>query len=597
MVEVAHDERFCALGDGRSFVDPVSTLSHISSIQITKHLPALWEGILPREALPTALHEATHFDHLCAPVGIALAAISLRVRQLALGLHNQSVARKATSRTLEELIEWRQRYEVVTTVLRPISEGLACVAQFDSLALAEHDTIPFPMQFAAVVAARDVPAVLRPAALQAWLTSARLESEVTEGKANLYAHAFHCRNGGYLPGYLLVRSIRAQCTAIDPQFEAAANFLYLIRHVIFSDYGLVLLMLSLEVEPALLAKQLISRICERLHATSNLRATYECLIAYRTRAAGSSSEPLDTRDASGARCMRGAFEEVAGHPPPTKVPDSEFEALLYNDLADVTAGTKALKNCIKLGQGQRFADRRAVDLNRAVWKRRGWFWLSSYAVTLTSVGTEIFFSGEKGLTGRLPLLGSTDQDHSGSGWLTCAYSSKQAAVVVAAGVDKQVVAAASHWGARDGSFENAMRLLGEQSALLKVEDEVRALVEQSLSRWTSELRLDEVRLAASAVATRKIAEIILSSRGTIDIDDFLAATQVKGLAGFMSPALLRACALLSICASSGLAPDAIQVEMKKVGYNLDEVIWQVAKSIEPLGGQCRFVGNRLQMSL
>jgi hypothetical protein len=551
--------------------------------------------MLPTETLPIALHEAAHFDHLCAPVGMALAAIHLRVRQLAFALRDQSCVGSGKADIVRELIEWRQRYETVTTVLRPISEGLACIAEFDVMARKVGESTSFPMQFAATVAARDV---LRPAALEVWLTPARVTHESVT-KSNLYADGFHCRNGGYLPGYLLMRSTWARCASIDPRFDAD-TFLSTIRYSVFSDYRLVNLILSPPADPTALAKELISRICDRLTDALELKAAYDRLHGYRLLAAEySSKSSTRPRSISNAPHIRRALKDIVGHAKPKNIRDADVEALLFNDAADVVAGFRQLQKCIEVSQSPNplFPDEKVVALNRAVWKRRGWFWLGSFPVTLTAVGDDIFCSGTGGVTGRLPLLSKKYRQYFGSGWLTCAYSSKRAATVIAAGFKQKVIAAASHWGPRDETFSAAMRLLGEQSALLELDDEVRRLVDESLSQWTTQLAIDDVQSAASSVVTRKIAEAVLSSTHDTDVDAFLAATRNDGLAGLTSADLLRACALLSICGSSGMSSESIRLQLEERGYYLSTVIQRVSEFLEPIGGHCRFDGDHLQISL
>jgi hypothetical protein len=595
------NHHFCELGDARSFVDPVSTLSHISSIAVGEHLPYLVDGSLRPMALPTALHEAAHHDHFCHAVGVTLAAIHLRVRQLSIGLTpDQGIIFSARGYSVEDLIEWRCRYEAAATVLRPISEGLACLSQFDALPRKGDEGVSYPMQFASVVAARGVPSALQADALQAWLTPARLSDEFSAKKGDLYADGFHCRNGGYLPGYLLVRRAWMQCAESDPRFESAETFLSVAPSVLFGDYRLVELMLSADVKSTSLATLMSARIVERLgeFAGSDLSERYDRLCKYRQLTHRYLAESPLPRD-SWVTVYRRAVEEVTGAKVPKSIDDDAAEALLFNSASDVITGRGLLGEIIRVGQTPNMflSDALAVDLNKAVWQRRGWFWVGSYPVTVTAVGAELVFSGAGGLAGRLPWIDGADTEYMGPGWLTCVYSVRYATLIVAAGTGQTVLAVGADLGALGGAFKDSILMVGEQSALLEREDNARALVDEVWSKLTSGSLPQEIRNAASKSTTRAIAETLLSSVAQADVDSFLDATDADGLAGLVSPRLLRGFAVLSICGSSGMVPDSIRVHLAEHGFDLEDIVREAATFLQPIGGECRFVGDRLRFSL
>lgn len=595
--------KFSGLDGGSSFVDAVSTLSNISSIDIRGHLGVIWEGNLPCDYLPTALHEAVHHEHARSVVGRALAAIHMRVRQLAISLSRRNhLVTSLPGHTIEDLVAWRERYECVATVLRTISEGLACLAQFDALPRRNEELISFPTNFASVVGARDVPELLRPLALQAWLTPARLSDQSLTEKETLYADGFHCRAGGYLPGYMFARRIWARWAMNDTRLESPDVFLALAGKIIFYDYNLVTLMLAPELAPREIAKRMIDRICDRADTYSSAEITrcYERILRYQhTMTSSSDGGDTEALDTSRALSMRKAIAEMTGAAIPKDIVEAAVPALLVNAPSDVTTGYKRLVDCVKAGQtpNEYLTDLDATQLNTAVWLRRGWFWLGSLKVALMRVGQEIFYTGSDGIAGRLPCLEGIEGDYFESGWLTCAYTPQHATVVVAAGSQQHVIAAAAHWRGDRGSFLNTMHLLAEQSALIQADDAVRELVEETWSEQVHDSDLGALRKASSDVLTTRIAQAQLSGRTQRAVRAFLRSTERNGLAGLADTELLRACAILSIAASSGMLPEGVAAALASQGYHLEEIVPRASQFLNPIGGECKIVGDRIRISI
>src|SRR5437879_12139926 len=76
----------------RSFIDPVSNVTLLSSVDLEAHLGSLIELDLPRSCLPAFLHEATHHWSFFSPVGVAMALLKLRARRrAALGALGEAV--------------------------------------------------------------------------------------------------------------------------------------------------------------------------------------------------------------------------------------------------------------------------------------------------------------------------------------------------------------------------------------------------------------------------------------------------------------------------------------------------------------------------
>mgnify|MGYP003289546860 CR=1 FL=1 len=122
------DEHFYSLLDQRSFINPVTNLTVISSFRSEDHLPALASSTLPWSCLPAFLHEATHHWCLMHPVGGALALLNLRARRAATALERRSrFGADDSARLVSDVL----RYEAFINVQRPLAEGIAMFAECD----------------------------------------------------------------------------------------------------------------------------------------------------------------------------------------------------------------------------------------------------------------------------------------------------------------------------------------------------------------------------------------------------------------------------------------------------------------------------------
>lgn len=236
----------CSLGDGRSFTDPVMNWVLISGLKIDRHLANLLQaGKYPTRYLPDFLHELMHHWCFHSPVGMALALLQMRASRNAMLLLDEATDPEAT-RIAEDLV----RYETAISLMRPLAEGLALFAEFDaapgdSSVLSITSTL-----FAASFSDRSEADNLSPA--ESWenlgrlLAEHRTTNEFRERKANLLVQSFTARNGGYLPGYLLVKNIHRiliNQTKSNKLFDRDLYLTYL-RSFFYEDYAFVATLLD-----------------------------------------------------------------------------------------------------------------------------------------------------------------------------------------------------------------------------------------------------------------------------------------------------------------------------------------------------------------
>jgi hypothetical protein len=147
------NDRHCALGDDRSWTDLITNMTQLSAVRVDQDFDALmgW-GSLPPQLLPGFLHELTHHWCFLSPVGFALATLQLRARRSGVLLSSGHGDRDELS---NRLFADLARYETVSTMLRPLAEGLALFAEFDAMTGPESSVISLPGQLASVFYGRD----------------------------------------------------------------------------------------------------------------------------------------------------------------------------------------------------------------------------------------------------------------------------------------------------------------------------------------------------------------------------------------------------------------------------------------------------------
>lgn len=260
---------FCSLGDSRSWTDLVTNLVFLSDVRLDKNLEQLtgW-GTMPEELLPPFLHEATHHWCFLSPVGFTLASLQLQARRRALLLLNEQEHDRRSELEfglLEDLI----RFETASAYLRPLAEGLALFAEFDAMTKTESSVFSLPLEMASyffgywnLYQPKFGPTALLTNALRFM----RLDKRCIQRKVSLLGYPLAYTGGGYLPGYLAVRSLWLQAASRDGRLlnETDLALMYM-RSFFFDDKGLVAKLLDPSTEELASANAIGNYLTERIY--------------------------------------------------------------------------------------------------------------------------------------------------------------------------------------------------------------------------------------------------------------------------------------------------------------------------------------------
>jgi hypothetical protein len=186
--------------------------------------------------LPLFLHEATHSWCATSPVGNALAILNGRARQLAIAF----LANPQSSSLKERLESALLRYDALTTVLRPVAEGLALASELDAKAPTMGARLySAPMDWAATLAGHGIPEAIRSDFLNSKLTKSRWSDEFIRKRADLLASTFDVAEGGYLLGYMSVKALFRQLLFVHGNVITLDEMINLARFTIYSDVNVI----------------------------------------------------------------------------------------------------------------------------------------------------------------------------------------------------------------------------------------------------------------------------------------------------------------------------------------------------------------------
>lgn len=228
--EPEHRNRWCGLA-GRSFTDLLSNVVFLAPLSSPTDLASLPECRLEAHRLTELMHEFVHHQSLLSPVGYALCLLGFGSQRMAWIMNetrNQILVNAFVSRFL--------RFEVATTVLRPLGEGLALFA--------EHDIYPGnkdPRSLLALITdffgAGFYPQAIADHILSTKLSMARMSD--FEKKAGLLSLPFSAKGGGYALGYCVMKRLWRMAAEHDSYFKDADNFFKYCLGVLFGNVRLV----------------------------------------------------------------------------------------------------------------------------------------------------------------------------------------------------------------------------------------------------------------------------------------------------------------------------------------------------------------------
>lgn len=237
----------------RSFVDLPTNAGLIASLSTPDDLGKFMAGRLPRSALPSVLHEATHHWCFSAPLGIALAMLfqraGARMQEAALagpGVHPQNEER------YRQAMADARRYETAVHLLEPLAEGLALFCEFD-VRSSSREVWPEPLAHVAHLfldLGAKAPATIEAlmARLEEVLAEMRADPELAQRKTTVLLGDITPSANPYLAGYMSVRWAWSSAAHAHPALIDAQVFFTYLRHYVFCDLELVRLLLSADEE-------------------------------------------------------------------------------------------------------------------------------------------------------------------------------------------------------------------------------------------------------------------------------------------------------------------------------------------------------------
>jgi hypothetical protein len=225
-----------------SYVDPITNTTVISQVDLRRDFASFLQLKFPETLLPTFLHEGTHHACFLSPVGTTLALLRMRAYRRATSLRAGK-----TSQDEWDLLEDVLRQEATMEVLRPISEGIACFAELDSMP-GDSDVLTVPMSSAFfhfggtenefkshTSLTKSGPDLF----LFALLHRMRLDEEVSRRREAVLNAKVPSIFGGHLAGYMGLKTIWMRARRGSSLAWDAELFSSYLRSYVFDDYGLV----------------------------------------------------------------------------------------------------------------------------------------------------------------------------------------------------------------------------------------------------------------------------------------------------------------------------------------------------------------------
>jgi hypothetical protein len=291
--------KFGELGSLAATTDLVSNATNFPRIDLQTDAGWLFRlGPSPEQHLPSFLHEATHHWCFQSPVVSALVTVLFEAQRQVAGIImlEDDQERLNCLRSAQDRLA---RFEATLAVLRPLSEGLACFAEFDATPRFKTRVRSEPMNWAAmgfgmplpgepwedttmIIFGDKPPEGADPSTVEVdqWLMRLvgrmRVGQPLLDRKANLLIQPFDIAHGGYLPGYLSVKTLWHVLSLQVPRFRNETDLLLVfLRNFFFDDPGLVSVLLDPVVtEAGNAAEACLSRVFERVRQLDELTSDH-----------------------------------------------------------------------------------------------------------------------------------------------------------------------------------------------------------------------------------------------------------------------------------------------------------------------------------
>ena len=548
-----HAERWCGLNDERSFVDPVTNIGVLAWAD-AQTIGGFLRGTLHGAALPSLLHETTHSMCGLSPVGTALSVLYLR-----------ACSETSSGRFPERRLAVISRYCQAVTILRPIAEGLAVLAEFDLTPDETPRDVVLPLTIAGLYAVLQTSRELQDRHLAMSLTHTRLTAETVERKAGLYTLPYTVSDGGYLAGYLFLRKLWSAAVREDSAFASPSTFLLHVSFWFFRDYRLVALLLDETTEHTNLSDVLTERIASR--ATGFVKGLFVrrvLLEQHRERVSAS----VDLGNSSIRTLGRIAATDSLRNPVLSFSDDDA--SVVANDMATFSRAIQDVRQDAKIGG---YAEK--------LFRERSWLWLVSHPAAIKENTVKVTATVANICQLTLPRLGTTNG--AALGWINVLYSMTDHCQVVAIGSGSTVLGMRAVGLLRDEEKTDLIAIIGDRESRLGADEGIAKALRESKAALFSTLTL----LVQSA--GERLLDALARYSFPQDLDHSTRSAMMRRglLPALQSPSATRALAVISLAAANraplgyaerilemlsidpGLLQSTVVPSMSRLGYRVN----------------------------
>ena len=241
---------------------------HLLDIPMPSLVKHLLQEKLPRNFLPSFLHEATHYWCMATDLGASIALLEMRSHHVVSAEHVDG------KRVLHDV----GVVQIIRQLLDPLLEGMALFQEFDALP-GESDVKSTPGFWAGLVFRpldEVVPELQSPNEIQKWATEQivstlaayRVSKAARQRKTGVLMRSLSNDPHHYLSGYLSVKNLWINAIQSTPAFCDKDLFLSFLHDWIFQDWVLIDYMLDESLNCGAFAYLASERLQARLVALS-----------------------------------------------------------------------------------------------------------------------------------------------------------------------------------------------------------------------------------------------------------------------------------------------------------------------------------------
>lgn len=556
--------------DAQAWTDLVSNITSLTPSTVDDD-PRSWLGWgqAKAEQLSVFLHEATHHWCFTSPVAFAIAGLTLRARLgMVRMIHGE---RDLEDSVISDLIS----ADTAVALLRPLAEGLALFAEFDATTRIHSKAISPVLQSLFqffidpqrhVSVYQRLPGEIAIAAnIGEVLYDLRTDPATLDRKASLFLKPFSLDAGGYLPGYLAVKSLwRAASRRHFLLANETDSFLMYLRSYLYDDWGLVATLLSPGSEPIRSAENVVNYLNGRINQWNEL--TEEDFSEYENSVA--------VNRGSGPLVLHGI-----------RVEDGVVESsrIRLNDLInELVASSKADESITST----------IAAWSTSVLQRRQFMNLTSVPIELCGTADglpEVRWQGISLFKPKSSEFTAAPDDLIGEAQLEVVFSLRDDRFERAAVVHRaNKVLICTTFGLDSDAEDtrvNILRAFLERSRVIEAEEGMRATVDQIVKTSWFQVAVDHWKSQLDAVIDEFFKDVSLRFARDYDAVDYCAASMSqRGLQPILKKSsVIKGLALLGLATSLNPAESFVKDVFEKRGISLTQTLAELNEAYESIG--------------